>query len=47
MSTIRGTRIITGGITTMTNGASIIGVIVGMTAMIGRVATAGAIVAER
>jgi hypothetical protein len=31
----------------MTSGASIIGVIDGMTAMIGRVATAGAIVADR
>jgi hypothetical protein len=31
----------------MTSGASIIGVIDGMTAMIGRAATAGAIVADR
>jgi hypothetical protein len=38
---------ITGGITTMTTGVSIVGVIDGTTATIGRVATAGAIVADR
>jgi hypothetical protein len=42
-SIIRGTSI-TGGITIMTSGASIIGDIGGMTAMIGRAATVGAIV---
>jgi hypothetical protein len=44
---IHGMRSITGGITTMMNGASIIGDIVGMTAMIGRAAAAGIIAADR
>jgi len=44
-STIRGTSI-TGGVTMVMTGASIIGVIVGTIAMIGRAATAGVIVAS-
>ena len=45
-SITRGTSI-TGGITTMTSGASIIGVIDGTTATIGHAATAGAIAADK